>query len=98
MMWPHLFMKAFTAKDDGTAFLRLLRSRPCYRGCLGVGDATLFDSRLLHCGGPNDSQKRRVLFYVSFKRRDCQVPPGTLLYEMRDQHNLGDWSSCWNYS
>ncbi len=35
----------FNTKDDGTAFLQLLRSRPCYRGLLGQGDATLFDSR-----------------------------------------------------
>ena len=27
----------------------------------------MFDSRLLHCGGDNSSNKRRVLFYFSFE-------------------------------
>ena len=35
------------------AFFALLRSRPCFSGILGTGDATVFDSRLLHCGGEN---------------------------------------------
>ena len=40
---------------------------------LGSGDCTLYDSRLLHCGGPHlappstVAPTERVLFYVSFK-------------------------------
>ena len=46
---------------------------------LGAGDCTLYDSRMLHCGGPHREPHEaqgaaslalpteRVLFYVSFK-------------------------------
>ena len=34
---------------------------------LRTGDVSMFDSRLLHCGGGNSSNKRRVLFYFSFE-------------------------------
>ena len=40
---------------------------------MNVGDCTLYDSRLLHCGGPHRSphpptpSSERVLFYVSFR-------------------------------
>ena len=84
-----------THDDESRAFFALLRSRPCFSGILGTGDATVFDSRLLHCGTANDSPRRRVLFYVSFRARDAQAPPGTLLYDMRDKHALSDWSHCW---
>ena len=87
---------AFNARDDdGAAMLTLLRSRPCDSGLLGQGDATLFDSRLLHCGTANVSPRRRVLFYASFRARDAKAPPGTLLYDLRERHSLQDWSSCW---
>jgi ectoine hydroxylase-related dioxygenase (phytanoyl-CoA dioxygenase family) len=87
---------AFNTRDDGSrAFHALLRSRPTYRGLLGRGDATLFDSRLLHCGGGNESPRRRVLFYASFRARCAKVPPGTLLYDMRDRHSLREWRHCW---
>lgn len=34
---------------------------------LGTGDGSLFDSRLLHCGGANRSEKNRVLLTVTFR-------------------------------
>lgn len=41
---------------------------------LGTGDATVFDSRLLHCGGGNESDRRRVLFYFSFEVEGSDNP------------------------
>lgn len=34
---------------------------------LNSGDLAIYDSRLLHCGGSNRSDKQRILFYFSFK-------------------------------
>ena len=78
-------------EDGGRAKLALLRSRPCWRGVLDTGDVTLFDSRLLHCGSANSSPRRRVLFYVSFRKRQATAPPGTLLYSLRERHSLADF-------
>ena len=63
-------------------------SQPIFRGLLGTGDATLFDSRLLHCGGANESPRRRALFYVSFRARKALAPPGSLLYALRERYSL----------
>jgi ectoine hydroxylase-related dioxygenase (phytanoyl-CoA dioxygenase family) len=47
------------------------------QSALATGDAALFDSRLLHCGCANDSQKTRAVFYVTFSRdRDWPLPGG----------------------
>ena len=83
----------FNLKGDGgeEAFLAMLRSRCTYRGMLASGDATLFDSRVLHCGGANTSPRRRVLFYASFRAREAKAPPGTLLYDLRERHSLSEW-------
>ena len=78
------------AEDGGKRKLELLRSRPAYRGTLGTGDATLFDSRVIHCGGANISSRRRVLFYVSFRAQKAKAPPGSLLYELRDRYRLSE--------
>ena len=40
--------------------------RPYELGVISRGDATLFDSRTLHCGTENESARRRVLFYFCF--------------------------------
>ena len=37
----------------------LIASLPAVQSGLKKGDVVIFDSRLLHCGGSNDSQKRR---------------------------------------
>ena len=82
---------AFNNVENGAATrIALLRSRPCWRGLLKSGDLNLFDSRLLHSGGANESPRRRVLFYVSFRAKDANAPPGTLLYDLRDKYSLCD--------
>ena len=49
---------------DGTAFCAGAASSSAL---LGSGDCTLYDSRLLHCGGPHRGGPERVLFYVSIR-------------------------------
>lgn len=39
------------------------------RGLLGIGDAVLYDTRLLHCGGAN-TQQRRALLTLSMQLED----------------------------
>ena len=51
---------------------------------LGTGDATVFDSRLLHCGGGNESDRRRVLFYFSFEV-DGSDNPNAAVSSIRDE-------------
>ncbi|KAG8457717.1 hypothetical protein KFE25_013223 [Diacronema lutheri] len=44
---------------------------------LRLGDAAVFDSRLLHCGRANTSAKRRVLFYFTLSSQpDWPLPDG----------------------
>jgi hypothetical protein len=60
---------------------------------LDAGDATVFDSRLLHCGGGNASKKRRVLFYFSFEVEGSDNPNSavsTIREELRGKVTLGD--------
>jgi len=74
----------FNNKDDGgRERVALLRETPNHVGVLRAGDANLIDSRLIHCGGSNDSSKRRVLFYMSFRRRGKVTPSGSMLYKHR---------------
>lgn len=51
---------------------------------LRTGDVSMFDSRLLHCGGGNSSDKRRVLFYFSFEVSGTENP-NAFLSSIRDE-------------
>jgi ectoine hydroxylase-related dioxygenase (phytanoyl-CoA dioxygenase family) len=74
----------FNAKDDGgREKVALLREYGNHKGVLSIGDANLIDSRLIHAGGGNDSRKRRVLFYFSFRRKGKVTPSGSLAYALR---------------
>ena len=67
--------------------------RPNELGLISCGDATIFDSRTLHCGTENESSKRRVLFYFSFQRAESDNPNAaisTIRSELRDKYTLGD--------
>ncbi len=50
---------AFQDSRPGGARERLLERSRCWAPLLRSGDATLYDSRLLHCGGANESAARR---------------------------------------
>lgn len=55
-----------------------------------AGDALLFDSRVLHCGGANTSTKRRRMLYVTWKIPYCEPLGSTysLLPEYECQFRL----------
>lgn len=51
--------------------------QPAAQSCLSTGDVAAFDSRLLHCGCANDSEKRRALFYITVSRQaEWPLPNG----------------------
>lgn len=57
---------------------RFISLQPAFQSALTTGDTAVFDSRILHCGCANDSQKTRALFYLTFSR-DAEWPlPGGL--------------------
>ena len=55
---------ALLGRGDGVAFCQGAASTSAL---LRSGDCTLYDSRLLHCGGPHRGGAERVLFYVSVR-------------------------------
>jgi len=69
--------------NDEAGKAEVLKQSSQALGVLGNGDLSLFDSRLLHCGGANTAKKRRILFYFSFKAGDQRPPPGTILASLR---------------
>jgi hypothetical protein len=68
--------EAYHSKD-APDMEEVLRSHPCVTGIMRCGDAVVFDSRLLHCGSANTSSRRRVLFYLSFRKPSVALP-GTM--------------------
>jgi len=69
---------------------RLLRTQPSVLGLLPKGSCGIFDSRLLHCGGANESDTSRALFYVSFKNPKIGYPgnPGSIRKNYISQFTL----------
>lgn len=53
--------------DDGLSFVSAA-SDSAVAGLLLPGEATVYDGRVLHCGGPNTSDELRVMFYLTFRR------------------------------
>lgn len=48
----------------------LIALSPVVQTRLKKGDCVIFDSRILHCGGANESNNRRVLFYWTLTSGD----------------------------
>jgi len=46
----------------------LLKKRQVVQSGLKKGDVSVFDSRILHCGQSNSSNKRRILFYFTLSK------------------------------
>ena len=70
----------------------LLHTRPSKLGILPTGACGLYDSRLLHCGGANqstDQNNSRALFYMSFKCPQIGYPgnPASIRPEV-----AGEWT------
>lgn len=55
-----------------------ISSQPAQQSALKCGDAAIFDSRVLHCGCANTSQKQRVLFYFTLSKSQRWPLPGGL--------------------
>ena len=63
------------------------------KALLKTGDASVFDSRLLHCGTENVSEKRRVLFYITYGPKNAENPNrgfSTIREEFRGRYTLED--------
>ena len=106
-MGPTLFLRGTHTAEAHAAFdadgrkrtATALGSYPSWRGVINAGDVTLYDSRLLHCGGANESPRRRALFYVSFRAKGAapsfRKTQGTLLESLRGRYTLRDLgNSC----
>ena len=67
----------------------LLRTRPSVLGTLPKGSCGMYDSRLLHCGGANQSDTSRALFYMSFRNPQITAVgnPGSIRRDM-----IGKWT------
>ena len=66
----------------------LLQTQPAVLGTLPKGCCGLYDSRLLHCGGANESETPRALFYFSFRNPKITSVgnPGSIRRDM-----IGKW-------
>mmetsp|Transcript_17967 Transcript_17967/g.36861 ORF Transcript_17967/g.36861 Transcript_17967/m.36861 type:complete len:373 (+) Transcript_17967:142-1260(+) len=69
---------------------KLLRTTPSVLGVLPKGSCAIFDSRLLHCGGANTSDRSRALFYFSFKNAKIGYPgnPASIRPELGSKYTL----------
>jgi hypothetical protein len=83
---------AVVATGDATGLGAKSPPHSCV-GLLDTGDAALYDGRMLHCGGANRSDKRRILFYLTFRSRkgrengldEDAMTLGRLLDELREE-------------
>lgn len=73
----------------------LLKRTPFYGSMLGVGDAAVYDSRLLHANAQNVKGKRAIL-YFTFAKPTTDLskvggPPGSIAPEAQGAHRLADF-------
>ena len=84
----------FQKDDSGTEEEKgkdwLLETQPSVVGVLPKGSCGIYDSRLLHCGGANQSNQSRALFYMSFKNPKIGYPgnPASIRKELTGQNEL----------
>ena len=81
-MGPTVFLPATQSRaahrrfDDPAARRALLAQAPHALSTLAAGDAAVYDSRVLHCGGANRSGRPRVLLYLSLLAPDGPLATG----------------------
>jgi len=76
-----------TAKD------RLLSTNKVVKSGLKKGDVSIFDSRVLHCGQANTSNKRRVLAYFTIsKQHKWPLPNGLHGSNSIRSEDFGKWT------
>jgi len=86
-----LFKDDYVARSTGESSKdKLLRTTPSVLGVLPKGSCAIFDSRLLHCGGANTSDRSRALFYFSFKNSNIGYPgnPGSIRPELGSKYTI----------
>ena len=97
---PHSDFEALAPGLPGRLDARdaFLATSPSVCAMLGAGDAALFDSRTLHCGGANlesdEGGATRALFYLSFRNPRASLAVGNVGSVAREvfakQYTLGD--------
>jgi len=65
---------------DGQYKSQLLTKSANFLSTLQTGDCALYNPMTLHCGGANRSNKRRVIFYFSFKNKKYDEKDWPLAY------------------
>ena len=80
---------AHTGVSEG----RVLRELAHVHCTLSCGDAMMMDSRLLHCGGANISDRSRSVLYFSFADSALTSWPTGSTYSMRDDER-GQYRLC----
>jgi ectoine hydroxylase-related dioxygenase (phytanoyl-CoA dioxygenase family) len=86
-----LFKDDYVAPSTGESSKdNLLRTTPSVLGVLPKGSCAIFDSRLLHCGGANTSDRSRALFYFSFKNSKIGYPgnPASIRPELGSKYTI----------
>ena len=101
-MGPTIFLpgthcQATHARFNSDEKADLLENSEYKSALLRKGEVAVFDPRCLHCGGPNTSQNRRVLLYLSFRNPHCTsdvyVPPGSVFPDGRSLSLHCDFSN-----
>jgi ectoine hydroxylase-related dioxygenase (phytanoyl-CoA dioxygenase family) len=89
--------EAHAAFDDPRARRAFLRGAAFTVADLAAGEALVYDSRALHCGGANEGAEERVVFYLSLAARgttggDCSNGDvhnvRSIRQELRGAHTL----------
>ena len=71
----HLLWNACERSENNK--MAFLAKQKAVQSALKIGDCAIFDSRVLHAGRENSSDKRRILFYVTISRQpNWPLPDG----------------------
>lgn len=108
-MGPTVFQtKSNSEKHHNMGIDHVMKSTMSHVALLNRGDAVLFDARVFHQGSANRSEKRRTMFYISFKSTykngsvsstSSVLGTGSLLKSVADRRfTLGELSrrQIWN--
>jgi hypothetical protein len=100
-MGPTLFIPGSHTKiihkkfDSKKTKDEVLLNNPHKVSTLNTGDVSIYDSRVLHCGTPNRSNKQRILMYVTFRnpsKKDSDFwNVASIRPEYKGKFTLGDF-------
>jgi hypothetical protein len=93
-MGPTLFLPDSVTADhqrrinNAETAKEMLQTIPSVISTLDAGDCSLYDPRVLHAGGANESSRRRRLFYITFLNQAGQdmshdLNPGSIQPELK---------------